>query len=472
MRRVVIAAALSIGALLDGALAQTPSPVPIVSLPTVSLTARGESIRIELDILVDGHPPTVAWDQFLDRFFDFFDRDNDGALTQTESERMPPLPLPDQKQLTLGFLKLDSDSSGRVSRAELKNFCREGGYTPVVIRVESPSTDDLRLSGVFRQWLDEDRDGMFTANKLWRATRTMSRYDLDEDGALAFDELLGSAAEIPARTKLPSDGTTRAGQRGARLRIKINAPTPAATVAEDATNLLTAVGAASANSVRYRGPQNVWMLAIETHRQFPNVKSAGDFLAAQLQTVLGNRTELALVEIKRDGGLSGLAELAPMADRNGDERLSLAELQSYTELVAAALRSQVWIIVADRDCNLFGLLDSDSDGRLSLVELAKIDEVVGVDPPFTSLPQQFHLSFGSAPIRSWGGLMIPTATKRLQSTVKVDKPGPRWFQALDRNDDGVVSSREFLGPPEAFRQLDRDSDGLIRLDEANASTDR
>jgi hypothetical protein len=37
---------------------------------------------------------------------------------------------------------------------------------------------------------------------------------------------------------------------------------------------------------------------------------------------------------------------------------------------------------------------------------------------------------------------------------------------MDRNGDGDVSAREFLGPAATFRQLDRDGDGLIDAAEA------
>ena len=43
---------------------------------------------------------------------------------------------------------------------------------------------------------------------------------------------------------------------------------------------------------------------------------------------------------------------------------------------------------------------------------------------------------------------------------------PAWFLKMDRNGDGDVSLREFLGPIELFRRLDRDGDGLISPAEA------
>ena len=44
--------------------------------------------------------------------------------------------------------------------------------------------------------------------------------------------------------------------------------------------------------------------------------------------------------------------------------------------------------------------------------------------------------------------------------------GPQWFRHMDRNGDGDVSAREFLGPREAYFRFDVDSDGLISATEA------
>ena len=46
--------------------------------------------------------------------------------------------------------------------------------------------------------------------------------------------------------------------------------------------------------------------------------------------------------------------------------------------------------------------------------------------------------------------------------------GPAWFYKMDRNGDGDISPREFLGTEEEFRAIDTDGDGLISLEEAIA----
>ena len=47
--------------------------------------------------------------------------------------------------------------------------------------------------------------------------------------------------------------------------------------------------------------------------------------------------------------------------------------------------------------------------------------------------------------------------------------GPVWFQKMDRNHDGEVSLREFLGPLSVFRRLDTNGDGRLDAREAQSA---
>jgi hypothetical protein len=93
------------------------APPARADAPDLLASGGKESVRLRLEVTVDGEPPEAAWEAFLDRLFDFLDRDGDGVLSPQEAARAIPLPLPGRREVVLDFAKLDADRDGKGRRA-------------------------------------------------------------------------------------------------------------------------------------------------------------------------------------------------------------------------------------------------------------------------------------------------------------------------------------------------------------------
>ena len=167
-----------------------------------------------------------------------------------------------------------------------------------------------------------------------------------------------------------------------------------------------------------------------------------------------------------------------MLDRDGDGRLTEKELLTYLDQIqerqARAVTSIVSVQISDEGRGLFELLDRNRDGKLGLREIrgaSRLLAQLGREKEGLSrqdIPHSYQLAVGLCEAsfnRAGGhGAFSPRGMPLL--TLDWSRPNLIWFHKMDRNRDGDVSWREFLGSREDFRRLDTDGDGLISLEEA------
>jgi Ca2+-binding EF-hand superfamily protein len=160
-------------------------------------------------------------------------------------------------------------------------------------------------------------------------------------------------------------------------------------------------------------------------------------------------------------------------DTDGDDKIFWPEMERYVRSRADVAATRCEIILYDLGHGFFEALDLNRDGRIGLREiraapatlrtLRKPGQVV-VRP--TDPPRRLHLEVirGSFQLFGTGGMGEATVPRIIaQARAPV---GPIWFQRMDRNNDGDLTWKEFLGPRYVFEALDTDHDGLIDPKEA------
>jgi Ca2+-binding EF-hand superfamily protein len=173
-----------------------------------------------------------------------------------------------------------------------------------------------------------------------------------------------------------------------------------------------------------------------------------------------------------------------MMDRDGDGKVTVKELVAFYEQIsefqARASAGCVALVCIEEGRGLFDLLDTDHDGRLSVHEMRQapklLDRLDKDGKGYISradVPRTYQLivrrgaagGIGYSNIGTFGG-MGDVAVEAMLPSAPEPKAGPAWFRMMDRNADGFVSRREFLGSEELFDKIDTDGDGLISALEA------
>jgi Ca2+-binding EF-hand superfamily protein len=183
-----------------------------------------------------------------------------------------------------------------------------------------------------------------------------------------------------------------------------------------------------------------------------------------------------LEQREADAGNIGRGSFDSM-DADGDKKVFKGEFTTFAEEQKAAAAVRLQMEVSDIGQDLFVMLDTDLDGVLSSRELRSAKNILALEDKNgdgvlggDEIPERMLIEIVRGPEAPSDAEARVARGRTARSANKANTTGPRWFRKMDRNNDGDLSLREFVGPLEAFHKLDADGDGLIDREEAEAAS--
>lgn len=303
------------------------------------------------------------------------------------------------------------------------------------------------------------------------AEEDVEEYDHDADGHLSVDELAALLASDAPRLTIGAKVHRNAVQDADKVIDNlVEHATRTSGLAKSVQFRLGGMPVTvRASSNRYAGMSDPELIVNQTLVRFIELDADKNrYLdSTEFASLRARLPELGLPDV----------EFASV-DEDGDGMVMHRELRAFAESNVGLTEAALEVTVSDDAKTLFEILDGNLDNRLSPREF---------EEGFTRMRRYDHdrdQRFGLTEMRSEFGLVVSRARPQFVTTVRQNAAamagvprmprttagtaGPTWFRKMDRNQDGDVAWREFLGPRADFDRIDTDQNSLIDLNEATA----
>lgn len=353
--------------------------------------------------------------------------------------------------------RFDANGNGLVDRPEAEHLRQE--LCALKLSNESSHVISETDSPDLFPWLDVDGDGTLSPGELARAIERLKVLDRD------FNDLVEPVEFAPVpRTFEDPFGESLSG--GCYERVAY-CTTVLGGVGNNTVDLasLESLLATAYSSTRRTLPESIDLnrnSKIDRNELWA-VRQASSHLELALRFPASGGRPAEFVVRRVD------AKLAPFVRKRPDRlELSLPGFAVTIDSACAGLdiqefpgSCQAWLATGDSSMPAFSVLDANLDNRLSLREMrAAPHRLREFDANADGVIQ-------AAEIPATTAVTIGLGHWRQGS----DCGARDWFASMDRNLDGDLSRREFLGTRARFDRLDADSDGLLSRREAIRNTE-
>ncbi|MCU0706098.1 MAG: EF-hand domain-containing protein [Fimbriiglobus sp.] len=452
-------------------------------LPTLDALDRDDDGRVSFDELAEYYTPELAkltaarpsyarlpdGDQYTPELFARLDKNRDGKLTADELKEAEKILTP-----------LDADEDETVSGAELlatsARPARLGG-----------AGDGMAMNGMMGSGKDDDDPRKQTQDVLAHlgplpgtvVQAVLKRYDANSDFELSehevgFDEATFDRLDVDKNDKLSATelDAWRTGEPDAVVTLtigpKVERCKAEARVVGKGSGLTVPQQGVSDRVVLRVGAQTLDFAAVPVPEYARTSTNPYGYLFPTDKKYL---TEQDLVGPQ----YQFLRVAFEPADFDGDGRLTRGEFDRYFALQQSTSQLGLTLTHAVQVPNLFQLLDSNGDGRLSVKELrtayarlAPLQPDGGKEITRAILQPSLAVRLGSTIHGAADMAVYAVSADPATGRVRAVAAGPVWFRKMDRNGDGDVSRVEFLGSREQFNGIDANGDGIITPEEAEA----